>query len=149
MDYFVKKSEKWAIEPEEILLDKHSAEKLDNSKFEMPIPDKNFLVLFAVIIVVFLIFVGKAGYMQIAQNKKYAKMAGNNTTRNYPVFAQRGIFYDRNMAPLVENIPGFDLVVIPADLPKNKNDRVMLAVNLAKLVGIQELALEERFAKLS
>ena len=149
MDYFVKKSEKWAIEPEEILLDKHSAEKLDNSKFEMPIPDKNFLVLFAVIIVVFLIFVGKAGYMQIAQNKKYAKMAGNNKTRNYPVFAQRGIFYDRNMAPLVENIPGFDLVVIPADLPKNKNDRAMLAVNLAKFVGIQELALEERFAKLS
>ena len=149
MDYFVKKSEKWAIEPEEILLDKHSAEKLDNSKFEMPIPDKNFLVLFAVIIVVFLIFVGKAGYMQIAQNKKYAKMARNNKTRNYPVFAQRGIFYDRNMAPLVENIPGFDLVVIPADLPKNKNDRVMLAVNLAKFVGIQELALEERFAKLS
>ena len=149
MDYFVKKSEKWSIEPEEILLDKHSAEKLDNSKFEMPIPDKNFLVLFAVIAVVFLIFVGKAGYMQIAQNKKYAKMAGNNKTRNYPVFAQRGIFYDRNMAPLVENIPGFDLVVIPADLPKNKNDRAMLAVNLAKFVGIQELALEERFAKLS
>ena len=149
MDYFVKKSEKWSIEPEEILLDKHSAEKLDNSKFEMPIPDKNFLVLFAVITVVFLIFVGKAGYMQIAQNKKYAKMAGNNKTRNYPVFAQRGIFYDRNMAPLVENIPGFDLVVIPADLPKNKNDRAMLAVNLAKFVGIQELALEERFAKLS
>ena len=149
MDYFVKKSEKWSIEPEEILLDKHSAEKLDNSKFEMPIPDKNFLVLFAVIAVVFLIFVGKAGYMQIAQNKKYAKMAGNNKTRNYPVFAQRGIFYDRNMAPLVENIPAFDLVVIPADLPKNKNDRAMLAVNLAKFVGIQELVLEERFAKLS
>ena len=149
MDYFVKKSEKWSIEPEEILLDKHSAEKLDNSKFEMPIPDKNFLVLFAIIAVVFLIFIGKAGYMQIAQNKKYAKMAGNNKTRNYPVFAQRGIFYDRNMAPLVENIPGFDLVVIPADLPKNKNDRAMLAVNLAKFVGIQELALEERFAKLS
>ena len=149
MDYFVKKSEKWSIEPEEILLDKHSAEKLDNSKFEMPIPDKNFLVLFAIIAVVFLIFIGKAGHMQIAQNKKYAKMAGNNKTRNYPVFAQRGIFYDRNMAPLVENIPGFDLVVIPADLPKNKNDRAMLAVNLAKFVGIQELALEERFAKLS
>ncbi len=149
MDYFIKKSEKWSIEPEEILLDKHSAEKLDNSKFEMPIPDKNFLVLLAVIAVVFLIFIGKAGYMQIAQNEKYTKMAGNNKTRNYPVFAQRGIFYDRNMTPLVENIPGFDLVVIPADLPKNKNDRAALAVNLAKFVGIQELALEERFAKLS
>ena len=76
-------------------------------------------------------------------------MAGNNKTRNYQVFAQRGMFYDRNMSPLVENIPGFDLVVIPADLPKNKNDRAALAVNLAKFVGIQESALEERFAKLS
>lgn len=149
MDYFIKKSEKWSIEPEEILLDKHSAEKLDNSKFEMPIPDKNFLVLFAIIAVVFSIFIGKAGYMQIAQNVKYRNMAGNNKTRNYPVFAQRGIFYDRSMVPLVENIPGFDLVVIPADLPRNKNARVVLASNLAKFVGISELALEERFLKLS
>lgn len=149
MDYFIKKSEKWAVEPEEILLDKHSAQKLNDSKFEMPISENNFLAFFAVVVLVFALFVGKAGYMQIFQNWKYRQMAENNKTRNYPVLAQRGIFYDRNMTNLVENVPGFDLTVIPADLPKNKIEREKLIQNLAQLAGISELALQEHISKLS
>jgi len=49
MKYFIKKQKSIIIEPEEILLDRNSSEKLDDSKMEVPI-DKKAFILFSVLI---------------------------------------------------------------------------------------------------
>ena len=147
MDYFVKKSEKWSVEPEEILLDPQSAEKLDDSKFELPIEAKNFLILFWCVALALGLFAVRAGWMQVAGAQKYEAAAASNKTRNYPILARRGIVYDRDLRPLVENVPSFDLVTIPADLPRNKEERRELIARLAPIIDVPEALLAEQFAR--
>lgn len=149
MDYFVKRAEKYSVEPEEILLDPASADKLDDSKFELPIEGKNFLVLLAIILFTLAVFGVRAGWMQIVNTQKYAALAKKNMTRNYPILAPRGIVYDRSGVPLVENVPSFEIVAIPADLPRNREERDDLIVHLAKTLGVPETLLAEEFANIN
>src|SRR3989304_6832161 len=108
MDYFVKKTDGEIINPEEILLDKLSAEKADTSKFEVPIKKRNFSVLFVGAILILALFAARAWSMQITRGDFYASLAKNNKTRSYPIAAHRGIIYDRNMIPLLANVPSLD-----------------------------------------
>lgn len=149
MDYFVKRAEKYSVEPEEILLDPASADKLDDSKFELPIEGKNFLVLLAIILFTLAVFGARAGWMQIANAQKYAALAKKNMTRDYPILAPRGIVYDRTGTPLVENVPSFDVVAIPADLPRNKGEREAMVMRLAEALGVPETLLAEEFANIN
>ena len=149
MDYFIKKSDGEIINPEEILLDKLSAEKADTSKFEVPIKKRNFSVLFVGVILILALFAARAWSMQITRGDFYASLAKNNKTRSYPIAAHRGIIYDRNMTPLLANVPSLDLAVVPADLPKNKEERERMIVSLAKAVRVPDTVLLERFSKIS
>ncbi len=136
------------MEPEEILLDPQSAEKLNDSKLELPIAPKNFLVLFWCVALVLALFAVRAGWMQLASAQKYDVLAKSNKTRDYPILAHRGIIYDRGMYPLVENVPSFDLVTIPADLPRNKEEREALVARLAPIISIPEALLAEQFSRI-
>ena len=149
MDYFIKKSDGEIINPEEILLDKLSAEKADTSKFEVPIKKRNFSVLFVGAILILALFAARAWSMQITRGDFYASLAKNNKTRSYPIAAHRGIIYDRNMTPLLANVPRLDLAVVPADLPKNKEERERMIVSLAKAIRVPDTVLLERFSKIS
>ena len=149
MDYFIKKSDGEIINPEEILLDKLSAEKADTSKFEVPIKKRNFSVLFVGAILILALFAARAWSMQITRGDFYASLAKNNKTRSYPIAAHRGVIYDRNMTPLLANVPSLDLAVVPADLPKNKEERERMIVSLAKAVRVPDTVLLERFSKIS
>lgn len=149
MEYFVKRSEKWQIEPEETLLDRRSAEKLDYAQFETPIAARNFAVLFAFIMLVFFGFTARAAYLSIWDGATYTTMAQKNKTRSYPILAKRGIIYDRNLTPLVENVPSFDVVAVPADLPRVKAEREQLADALADALGAQREEMRVQFARIN
>lgn len=149
MEYFVKRSEKWQIEPEETLLDRRSAEKLDYAQFETPIAARNFAVLFAFIMLVFFGFTARAAYLSIWDGATYKTMAQKNKTRSYPILAKRGIIYDRNLTPLVENVPSFDVVAVPADLPRVKEDREQLADALADALGAPREDMRAQFARIN
>ena len=149
MDYFIKKSDGEIINPEEILLDKLSAEKADTSKFEVPIKKRNFSVLFVGAILILALFAARAWSMQITRGDFYASLAKNNKTRSYPIAAHRGVIYDRNMTPLLANVPSLDLAVVPADLSKNKEERERMIVSLAKAIRVPDTVLLERFSKIS
>ncbi|MEK7520235.1 MAG: penicillin-binding protein 2 [Patescibacteria group bacterium] len=148
MDYIVKKSEKWSIDPEEILLDRASAEKLDDSKFEVPIPAHNIVALCVLACTVLTVFVARAGYLEIERGAAYSALAQNNKTRHYPVLATRGIMYDRNGTPLVSNIPSFDVIVVPADLPRARETRRSESDALARMLSVQPELLWEQFTRL-
>lgn len=149
MEYFVKKSEKWQIEPEETLLDRRSAEKLDYAQLETPLSARNFAVLFALMMLVFFGFAVRAAYLGVWDGATYTAMAQKNKTRSYPILAKRGIIYDRNLTPLVENVPSFDVVAIPADLPRGRADRERLADALADALGAPREEMRAQFARIN
>ncbi|MEK7452664.1 MAG: penicillin-binding protein 2 [Patescibacteria group bacterium] len=147
MKYFIKKSQSEMIEPEEILLDRHSSEKLDDSKMEVPINKKIFILFFILILFLFGIFIMRSIELQLFKYNEYSGLAENNKTRSYPILANRGIIYDRNMNQLVYNVPSFDLVVIPANLPKNKLEREQELIKVSEQFGIGKEDMLNKFKK--
>ena len=81
--------------------------------------DIKYLSLYGVIILVFLIFFVRLWYLQVLKGDEYAQAAQTNRSRLVMMEAMRGIIYDRNGTPLVHNIPGFSVAIVPAYLPES------------------------------
>jgi penicillin-binding protein 2 len=82
--------------------------------------------------------VGQAAYLQIFRSEYYKNLSARNSTRELPIFASRGIIYDRNLGQLVYNIPSFDLVVTPQDLPRDQFLRQDGIVKASEISGVSE-----------
>ncbi len=54
-------------------------------------------------------------YLQVVEGDEYRRLSDNNCIRLQSVPAPRGLIYDRNGVLLVDNIPSFDLKIIPQD----------------------------------
>jgi len=87
---------KETIEPEEILLDATKSSDLDEQRIEVPIKPKIFRIFAGIVLGTFLILIGQAAYMQIGRGDYFNNLAAKNRTRSLPLFAQRGIIYDKN-----------------------------------------------------
>ncbi len=101
-----------------------------------------WFLVFAVVSVGLL--VARSAHLQIIQNETYEKLAEGNRNRLIPLPAPRGIIYDRYGVPLVKNVPSFDAVLVPVDLPKDHGERdnvikqasVDLKMNVADIQAI-------------
>jgi len=75
------------------------------------------LSLAIVLIMIFLLLViGRLAYLQIANYEHYSDLAKGNRIRIEPIPPNRGLIYDRNGIVLAENIPTFELVLIPEEV---------------------------------
>ncbi|MBI2635618.1 MAG: penicillin-binding protein 2 [Parcubacteria group bacterium] len=101
------------IEPEEILLDKESV-----SKLETPLEKTRGAIIFFVAFIILSSFLSRAFWLQIWQGDYYASRAIRNNVRLYPIQAPRGLIYDRNNKLLLDNAANFNLLLVPADIPK-------------------------------
>jgi penicillin-binding protein 2 len=70
-----------------------------------------FIVLFAAV----LFF--RLWYLQVVKGSYYYDLAENNRIRPIKIRPPRGVIYDRNGRPLVENVLTFDISVVPEDTP--------------------------------
>lgn len=86
-----------------------------------------------IVFLAFLLLAARVFYLQIVRGEYYGEMARENRVRAIAIKAPRGIIYDRSGKKLVNNIPSFDLVAIPADIPKDKNERKK---EIGELAGI-------------
>lgn len=135
---------KETIEPEEILLDAIKPLDLEEQRIEVPIKQKIFRVFSGIILAVFLVLIGWAAYMQLIQGDAFRALAEKNRTRSLPIFASRGIIYDRNLKQLVFNAPSFNLVVSLPDLPRDAAARRETVAKAAEILGLtQEAVLDE------
>jgi penicillin-binding protein 2 len=71
--------------------------------------------------------------LQIVNGSHYRSLAEDNRLLRLPVAADRGIIVDRFGKVLVRNIPGFAVSIVPVDLPRAREQDVVLRI--AKLVG--------------
>ena len=129
MPKLFKKISKLEIEPEEILLDKDSSGKL-----EIPIKKNGILVTFTIAILILLMFWGRVFWLQVWRGNYYAERSAKNNIRIYQIRPPRGIVYDRDGKTLAENISNFNLLTVPADLPKNQDDLAKWSEKLSKIL---------------
>ena len=81
-------------------------------------------------------------HLQIYQHSKYEAKAGNNSVRKISLHAPRGIIYDRNAIPIVDNRQIYDLSVIPFDVTSQFDYRMV-----SKRTGVSSIELKEKIAK--
>ena len=101
--------------------------------------EKTFYKRLLIIIYLFLCFIVLYNYfiLQIIENEKFNKKAGNNSLRKIILNAPRGIIYDRNKLPLVDNKPLYDLALIPHDIKKDFNYSLF-----NKIIGIDSIKID-------
>jgi len=93
-----------------------------------------------------LIFAGmafKLVNLQLVHHGQYVKLADSNHIRVQEILAPRGMIYDSQGQSLVQNVPSFELVVTPLDLPKPYDQEL---TNLSKFVSFDVQGLSSELA---
>jgi penicillin-binding protein 2 len=78
---------------------------------------KRLPLLMAFIILCAVVLFFRLWYLQVAKGAYYYELAENNRIRPVKLRPPRGIIYDRNGRPLVENVLTFDISIVPEDAP--------------------------------
>ncbi len=88
------------IAPDEIFLDSKNLPSFNTQQFEgrleKAIPKRSILFLGLFFLGCTCLFIYKLGYLQIIKGEAYSKKSENNTLMKQPIFADRGLIYDRN-----------------------------------------------------
>jgi penicillin-binding protein 2 len=95
------------LDPDEILLDVHNLPSFDRQQFEgqleQPIKKRSLSVLFGFIVVVSILFSVRLFRVQLLEHDFYAQKSQQNSLNTIPLFADRGVIYDRYGTELVWN----------------------------------------------
>lgn len=88
------------VSPEDIFLDSRNLPEFDTQQFEgrieRPIARRSVEILGIFFVIIGALFVGKLGILQVARGEAYLKRSENNSYNSEPLFAERGVIYDRN-----------------------------------------------------
>lgn len=129
------------IAPDEVLLDANNLPKFDDNQFEgrLEKPISKMIIafvglFFALLIIVYSI---KIWNLQIRDGDKFLEKSEKNTLRHYPVFAARGIIYDKNGQELAWNVPSDDSDFM--------NRKYIEAPGLAHLLGYVQYPSKDKF----
>ena len=87
-----------------------------------------------VVFVVFAVLTLQLARLQLVRGGEYEARAETNRLRQIPITPSRGLIYDRYGLPLVENRATFAAAVVPADIPKDRQTEITIA--LQELVGV-------------
>lgn len=78
----------------------------------------------------------RAAWMQIWSGEAYQTRSDANRLREMPIWPQRGVIRDRQGRVLAENIPRFQVIVLPADVPRDPETRSAVLGEAARLLGL-------------
>ncbi len=73
-----------------------------------------------VVAAIFVVLVGRLWYLQVLTGEGYTLSARATHTREVKDPAQRGVIYDRDGEILANNVPGLNVTVTPANIPRQK-----------------------------
>ncbi|HZQ07430.1 MAG TPA: hypothetical protein VFD70_12695, partial [Anaerolineae bacterium] len=105
--------------------------QFDEEQEELEVRPSLFIRLLGFLIVVaFVILAYNLYQIQVVQGSRYKQAAEENRIREIRIDAPRGVIFDRNGQALVRNEPQFDVSIVPADLPIEKQDQVLKALSL-------------------
>jgi len=91
---------------------------------------------FTVVGVVFLVYILRLFTLQVLNYAEYAAQAEENRIRQINVPALRGLIYDRNGVVLARNIPSYNIVITPANLPDDPSEAQSIFRQVSALIGV-------------
>lgn len=83
--------------------------------------------------------------MQVVGGSEYRLRADDNRLRVVTSNPPRGLIYDRAGRPLVRNVPVFSVVLVPADVPRDRESAVLQS--LQSLLGVPGYELEQKVTR--
>lgn len=94
--------------------------------------DKRLKILAIILILIIVALISRLVYLQIYQGAYFGKLADGNRIRLVSTSAPRGVIYDRNDVPLVNNRPAFTVELLPSLEPVSPEvvDRLAKLLNL-------------------
>jgi penicillin-binding protein 2 len=94
------------------------------------------LVFGFAILAVFVIYLGRLFSLQILQSSEWVNLAEENRISRINLPTQRGIVFDRNDYVLAQNIPSYNVVITPANLPDDVGEIQEVYRQISELVNI-------------
>ena len=85
---------------------------------------------------IFLIYIARLFSLQILQNSEWVTQAEENRISKINLPTQRGIVFDRNDYILAQNIPTYNVVIIPADLPDDLGEIQEIYRQINEMVNV-------------
>lgn len=141
--YKITRLETDELKPEETLADALSI----HSAMETPIGRRVFSAFYIFVLVALVLLLTKAFQLQIIDGKNYALSADKSNSLNYQLTPLRGIIYDSQGQPMVENIPVFDLVAAHRYLPSSPDEIEKTTDRLAAIINVGQTELTTLFEK--
>lgn len=97
--------------------------------------NERIMKIFLFFFFLFILFIFlKLFLLQVIEGNYWLEIARGNELRIEEIQANRGIIYDRNMQPLVKNIPKFSLYINYQNLPQEKEERKIIFEKLKKII---------------
>ena len=103
-----------------------------NKKFEK----WRYIVLYILVATIFGYYLLRLFDIQILQGADFIAQANENRTQIINIAAVRGTIYDRNGYVLAENVPSYNVVVIPGYLPEDEGDIQRIFRELSELIDL-------------
>lgn len=100
------------IDPDEIFLDSSNLPQFDTHQFEgridSPISKTTGYIVLGFFLCLIIFFAIRVGILQVKNGENFAQLSEKNYLRHTPLFAARGVIYDRNKVELAWNAPSDD-----------------------------------------
>ena len=106
-------------------------------------PHGNVGVLRIAVVILFLVLGARLVQMQLVDGAQYAERSELNRIIVESVPPTRGLIFDRNGQPLVQNSGSFTALITPGFLPEEPGSRYRLFLYLEDLLGIPALQIDE------
>ncbi len=103
---------------------------------ESPLSQKAFKMVAIFFAVIMVIVLGRMFFIGIWQNNFYSQRAATNAGTIRIVRAQRGIIFDRNGKPLVENVPSFRVNLNLVEFFKDTGAQNKITGDLEKILNL-------------
>lgn len=120
----------------------------DAAKMEWPLNRNVSLWFFFGMFLLLIVLGGRVFYLSVIKGSEYRAIALRNSLRAVIIPAPRGIMYDISGKSLVHNVPSMDVVLIPADVPEDREKQEAMKRLLGVTFSLDETVLNEAFEKI-
>lgn len=117
------------LDVDEVFFDSFQIKEQDfrwEHRLETPVSSRFMGWLWAGIIILLVFFFGRSFYLTSFKGDYFKALAKQNYIKEEWQRSRRGIIYSSNLTPLVSNISSFNLVVIPAELPRDHTKQELI-----------------------
>lgn len=115
-----------------------TATEKEAARMEKPFEKKWFTVFWWIILIAFGALFFRIFFLTVIKGAYYKDVSKGNSIRSVVIKASRGRIFDRSGNALVSNIPSIDAVIIPADIPKDKQKIKEIANIVSDVLKIDE-----------